>query len=327
MEMDRRQVLKLATIGGPAYLLFNSLVQPSASAVAIEKESIQPAMSRTGAALKKISDSVYSYVGIPEGTPGHAFSANAGIVVGKDAVLVVDTLTSAREAERFLADIRTITDKPIRYVVNTHYHLDHALGNCVFTDTGATVIGHARCRESIIKNKDNMLKNPTMFGLPEEFWVGTKVKVPYVSFESEMVIDLGDVTVKLIYNDVASHTAGSIVVAVQEQKVLFAGDILFTDFHPYLGEGDLPGWAQTLDTIHAMDVDHIIPGHGPLSKKKDLEDMKSYLSFFDKQATKLSAGGNDAEKIAEALLKMLPKRSGGRFIVGYNLKTRYLKKP
>ncbi|MCG8552348.1 MAG: MBL fold metallo-hydrolase, partial [Desulfobacterales bacterium] len=161
----------------------------------------------------------------------------------------------------------------------------------------------------------------------EDFWVGTTVQAPYIAFENEMVIDLGDVTVKLIHGDVASHTAGSIVVVVQEQKVLFAGDILFTDFHPYLGEGDLPGWAQTLDMIHAMDVDHIIPGHGPLSEKKDLEEMKSYLSLFDKQASKLSAGGNDVEKIAQALLKTLPKRSGGRFIVGYNLKTRYLKTP
>ncbi len=76
-----------------------------------------------------------------------------------------------------------------------------------------------------------------------------------------------------------------------------------------------------------MDVEHIIPGHGPLSKKKDLEEMKSYLSLFDKQATKLSAGGNDAEKIAQTLLKILPKRSGGHFIVGYNLKPVTLKFP
>jgi glyoxylase-like metal-dependent hydrolase (beta-lactamase superfamily II) len=286
---------------------------------------VQPVMGQSGVALEKITDSVYSYVGIPDNTPGHTFSANAGIVVGKDAVLVIDTLTSAREAKQFLTEIRNITDKPIRYVVNTHYHLDHALGNCVFDDIGATVISHARCRESIIKAGDGILEKPAMYSLPEDFWTGTRVEAPALSFEREMIIDLGGITVKLIHSGVASHSAGSIVVAVPEQKVLFAGDILFTDFHPYLGEGDLHGWAKTLDMIYAMDVDHIIPGHGPLSTKKDLEEMKNYLAFFDKKATELCGRENDVEKIVATMLKTLPKRAGGHFIVGMNLKARYLK--
>jgi glyoxylase-like metal-dependent hydrolase (beta-lactamase superfamily II) len=286
---------------------------------------VQPATGESSVVLEKITESVYSYVGIPDGAPGHAFSANAGIVIGKDAVLVIDTLTSAREAKRFLAEIRNITDKPIRYVVNTHYHLDHALGNCVFVDIGATVISHARCRESIIKTGDGMLENPTMYSLPKDFWTGTRVEAPLLSFEREMIIDLGGITVKLIHSGVASHSAGSIVVAIPEQKVLFAGDILVTYFHPYLGEGDLPGWAKTLDMIHAMDVDHIIPGHGPLSTKKDLEEMKTYLALFDKKATELCGRENDVEKLVPKMLKTLPKRAGGHFIVGMNLKARYLK--
>jgi len=324
-EMDRRQVLKFATIGGSAYLLFNSLSPYNVLAGTVEKEEIRPETRQTGAALKKISDSVYSYTDIPDGTPGHAFSANAGIVIGKDAVLVVDTLTSAREAEQFLADIRNITDKPVRYVVNTHYHLDHAFGNCVFTDIGAMVIGHARCRESLIRTGERTLENPAMYGLPKDFWAGTKIKAPCVSFEQEMTVDLGGTTVKLIHSDMASHTAGSIVVVVPEQRVLFAGDILFTDFHPYLGEGDLKGWARTLDMMYTMDVNHIIPGHGPLSTKRDLEEMKTYLSVFNKQATELCAGANDAGKLAAKMLKTLPERSGGRFLVEVNLRSRYIK--
>ena len=97
----------------------------------------QSALAQTRAELKKITDSVYSYVGVPAGTPGNAFSANAGIIIGNDAVLVVDTLTSAEEAEAFFADIQKITNKPIRYAVNTHYHLDHSLGNSFFADRGS----------------------------------------------------------------------------------------------------------------------------------------------------------------------------------------------
>jgi len=92
--------------------------------------------ARAAEGLTKIAEDVYSYVGVQNGSPANSYAANAGIVIGKDAVLVVDTLISAREAERFLADIRKITDKPIRYVVNTCTHLDHAFGNCVFAKLG-----------------------------------------------------------------------------------------------------------------------------------------------------------------------------------------------
>lgn len=109
----------------------------------------QSAMAQDKAELKLISGSVYAYAGVPDGIPGNAFSANAGIVVGKNAVLVVDSLTSAKEAEGFAADIRKITDKPIRYVVNTHYHLDHAFGNSYFADMGARIIGHVKCRDAV----------------------------------------------------------------------------------------------------------------------------------------------------------------------------------
>nr|WP_319394569.1 MBL fold metallo-hydrolase [uncultured Desulfobacter sp.] len=82
---------------------------------------------------------------------------------------------------------------------------------------------------------------------------------------------------------------GSIIVHVPSQDVLFSGDILFTDFHPYMGDGDLAGWQKNLAFIHAMKVGRIIPGHGPLSSNKDIEDMKAYLLSFDKKAKELSA--------------------------------------
>ncbi len=285
---------------------------------------VQSAMAQTKAELKKITDSVYSYVGVPSGTPGNVFAANAGIIIGKNAVLAVDTLTSAKEAEAFMADIQKITDKPVRYVVNTHYHLDHTLVNSFFADRGAHIISHVKCRDAIAAGGEKILENPAMFDLPPDFWKETRIAVPDMAFDREMIVDLGDLTVKLIHTGAKSHTAGSIMVHVPEQDVLFAGDILFTDFHPYLGEGDLPGWQTNLDCIRAMNVKNIIPGHGPLSADKDLEDMKNYLTIFDKKATELSAVEKNAEKLTSAMLKVIPKRSDGDFIVSMNLKTRYL---
>ena len=287
---------------------------------------VQSVMAQTPPpALKKITESVYSYTGVPAGTPGNVFFVNTGIVIGDDAVLVVDTLTSAKEAEGFAADIRKITDKPIRYVVNTHCHLDHVFGNNVFADMGARIISHVKCRDAVIAYGDKILENPAEFGLPVDFWDGTRTVAPDTAFEKEMIIDLGGITVKLIYTGFASHSPGSIIVHIPSEDVLFAGDILFTDFHPYMGDGDLDGWQKNLDFIHEMNVSHIIPGHGPLSSNKDIEDMKAYLPIFDKKAKELSAGEKDLEKLTAAMLEVLPKRAGGDFIVTMNLKTRYLK--
>lgn len=285
----------------------------------------QSLMAAPKAELRKITDSVYSYEGIPFGTPKHAFSANAGIVIGSKAVLVVDTLTSAEEGEAFLADIRKITDKPIRYVVNTHSHMDHILGNSVFADTNVSIIGHAKCRDAQVKIDDTVLKNSAMFGLPEDFWKNTRMVPPTMAFEREMLLDLGNLEVKLIHSGMASHSPGSIVVWIPEQSVLFAGDILFTDFHPYLAEGDLAGWAKTIDLIRDMNVKYIIPGHGPLSTNKDLEAMKIYLTVFDQKARELSSKEKDIQKLKAAMLNVIPKRSGGDFIVDINLENRYLK--
>lgn len=278
--------------------------------------------------LIRIADGVYSYVGVPAGSPNNQFSANAGIVVGDAEVLVIDTLTSAKEAEHMLKDIRKITDKPIRYVVNTHYHLDHAFGNNVFDDMGAIIVAHKECRDHLIDAGSHILNSPEMFGLKPEFWEGTRIAPPDITFVREFSIDLGNMEVKLVHTGVPSHSAGSILVHVSDRGVLFTGDILFTDFHPYLGDasGDIQGWAETLDFIAAMDVEHIVPGHGPLSAKQDLADMKEYLAFFDAKAKELCATMSDPAQISAEMLKVLPKRADGAFIVGMNIGARYLKK-
>jgi glyoxylase-like metal-dependent hydrolase (beta-lactamase superfamily II) len=277
------------------------------------------------AELTKIADNVYSYVGQKDGSPSHSFAANAGIVIGNDGVLVVDTLISAKEGTRFLADIRKVTSKPIKYVVNTHTHLDHAFGNCVFAKLGATVISHSADRISMKKAAEGTLQNIGNYGLKAEDMAGTEIVLPAISFSGRMEIDLGGETVELT-RVAPSHTEGSIVVIVPSQKLLFAGDILFTDFHPFMADGRIDGWVKSLDTLMTMDIEKIIPGHGPLSTKKDLKEMKEYLLIFDKEARELAASGKDADAVAAELKELLPKRSMADWMIGYNVKSKYMGK-
>ncbi len=288
---------------------------------------LSAAVGRTAAAqgLTRIADGVYAYVDAKQASPKTGFGANAGIVVGTNAVLVVDTLVSAKMARAFIKDIRTITDKPVKYVVNTHGHLDHAFGNSEFAKLGAVLVAHRDCRQDMARTGETVLKNVGDFGLSEEDVAGTTIALPVVTFTDGMAIDLGDRIVELMYPG-PSHSAGSILVHVPGGKVLFAGDALFTGYHPYLGEGDIESWLRVLDRIAAMDVAQIVPGHGPVSGKKDLADMKEYLAAFDRNARALCAKSDDVERIFSEIKKALPQRAEADFLIKSNIQVKYLKK-
>lgn len=275
--------------------------------------------------LTKIADNVYAYVDIKGSSPQNSFGANAGIIIGKDGIVVIDTLVSAKEAKRFIEDIRKVSDKPIKYVVNTHYHLDHTFGNAEFEKLGAIIISHVNDDQNLRKNGETALKNAKGYGLSESDMEGTVIAFPVLTFNDRMGLDMGDQKIELIYTG-SSHTNGSIIVYLPDKKILFAGDILFTNYHPFMAEGDIKSWSKVLDYIGKMDIAAIIPGHGPISTKKDITDMKSYLIAFDKNAKKLSAKSKDIEYVFSEIKKILPKRAEGEWLIKANLQMKYLKK-
>ncbi len=274
--------------------------------------------------LTKIADNVYSYVDMKKSSPATSFGANAGIIIGEKGVVVVDTLVSAKQAKKFIRDIRAVTDKPIRYVVNTHGHLDHTFGNAEFVKKGAVVISHRNCLANMKKGSEATLRDAKNFGLTEKDMKGTKIAYPALTFTDRMEMDLGGRTVELIFTG-HSHTDDSILVYLPDVKVLFAGDVLFTGYHPFLGEGNIEEWTKALDRVSAMDAEKIIPGHGPVSTKKDVAEMKAYLIAFDARARELAAKSNDAAAIAAEIVKSLPARPEGAGLIPWNVQ-KYLKK-
>ncbi len=275
--------------------------------------------------LTKIADNVYSYVDTKKSSPQNSFGANAGIIIGKDGIVVVDTLISSKEAKRFIRDIRAISKKPIKYVVNTHYHLDHTFGNSDFRRLGAVIISHTNDSKNLKTHGEIALKNAKNYGLSEQDMKGTKIAYPALTFNDRMEIDLGDQKIEMIFIG-HSHTDGSILVYLPEKKILFAGDILFTNYHPFIADGNIEEWVKALDYIMTMDVEKIIPGHGPISNKKDIEDMKSYLIVFDMKAKELAAKSNDVEYIIAEIKKSLPPRPEGDNLIPWNIQMKYLKK-
>lgn len=274
--------------------------------------------------LTEIAADVFAYVDTRNMSAQNSFGANAGIIIGRDGILVVDTLISSREAQRFLKDIRLISDKPIRYVVNTHHHLDHAFGNGDFARQGAVVISQLNDAANLKIHGQAALGNAGEYGLTPQEMEGTEIVLPALAFGDRLDIDLGDRTVQLLYTGV-SHTEGSILVYLPESKILFAGDILFTGYHPYLGEGNIEEWVKVLDRIAAMDADKIIPGHGPVSTKKDVRDMREYLIAFDKKARELTATSRDAGQVAAEMGKILPPKAEGEGLIRMSIERKYLR--
>lgn len=280
-----------------------------------------------GRKLEKVSDHVWAYMNVLPMTPGGSFGANAGVVVGSKGAMVVDTLISAKEGRRLLADVRAITEVPILWVVNTHYHLDHAWGNCVFDAEGARIIGAAPSPKLVVERGAYALAHVDQHGLKQEDVEGTTLAPPTVSFTGVMSIDLGGVVVEL-RSLPHGHCPDNLIVWVAQDMVLFGGDLLFVGCHPFMGESNIQGWLADLDVVASLGARKIIPGHGRCSDAKDVTEMKAYIKAFDENATVLAKGGcqEDAPKLAKELGKRLPSQERNELpqMLEYNLRTKYL---
>ncbi len=277
--------------------------------------------------LQQISAHVWAYVGTKDFSPAGSYGANAGMIVGEKAVMVVDTLISEKEGERLLIDIRKVTQLPIRYVVNTHYHLDHAWGNCAFDKKGVEFIGGNGAAELAKNEGEKALKNASAYGLTGKQMRGTEIRAADLSLDKPQTMDLGGVNVQLIPL-LHGHCKDNLIAWVAEEKTLFAGDLVFAGCHPFMGEGDVAGWLENLDLLAASGAEKIIPGHGPLCGVKDVQEMKAYVQAFDKAAQELCAGKTqaDAKAIAAELLKRLPaqNRTALEGMLENNLSLKYL---
>jgi len=277
--------------------------------------------------LTKLSEHVYAYINpIEEASPQTSFGSNCGIVVGEEGVLVIDTLVSAAHAKELIRSIQQLTDVPIKYVVNTHYHADHTWGNAEFKKLGAVII--AQKDVPITKKEiEESMAHPETFGLAAEDIVGTTAVSPDIEFDSFLSIDLGGVAVECFHQR-GTHTSDSITVAVKDEAVLFLGDILFNKCHPYLGEGTIQQWIEYLSALIVEDGQIIVPGHGPVATGQDIQDMAKYLDAFDTHARALVKGKTqaDAVEVAQELMTLLPdqNRDALPMIVEMNLRTKYL---
>lgn len=192
---------------------------------------------------------------------GRGDSANIGVVIGRDCVAVIDTGGSLATGRALRARIRELTETRICYVINTHVHFDHVLGNAAFREDQPSYVGHAQLAEAMDANRAFFLENFAQELGPD---AGEEAIVtPDRLVEDTLSLDLGDRVLTLTAHPPA-HTSQDLTVKDEQTGTLFLGDLLFVERVPVL-DGSLKGWLAVLDRLSGDGAPRAVPGHGPAS--------------------------------------------------------------
>jgi len=258
--------------------------------------------------LHDLGNSVYAYLQ-PDGTWGWS---NAGIIVDGEASLLIDTLFDLKLTRDMLDTMRKSISAAshIDMVVNTHANGDHCWGNELVA--GAQIIASARTAEEMTTAISPAMLAMTLKRAPELGQLGEflshafgsfdfdniTLTPPTKTFKDELTLKVGDKEVHLIEVGPA-HTLGDTLVHIPADRVVFTADILFIGGHPIIWAGPTSNWLKACDRILAMDVDTIVPGHGPITDKQGVAEVKGYLEYLYQEAEKRYEIGMSAREAAK----------------------------
>ncbi len=255
----------------------------------------------------KLSDHAYAYTA--EGDP------NTGIIIGDDAVMVIDTQATPVMAQDVIRRIREVTDKPIKYVLLSHYHAVRVLGASAY---GAEhIIASEDTRDLIVErgqfDKDSEIgRFPRLFQNVES--VPDGLTWPTMTFNQKMTLWLGKLEVQILQLG-RGHTKGDTVAWLPQEKILFSGDLVEFDATPYAGDAYFQDWPQTLDNIAALRPEKLVPGRGaalqtPEQVQAGLAGTRAFISDLYESVKASAAQGEDLRKVYEATFAQLQPKYG-----------------
>lgn len=243
--------------------------------------------------LLDLGNDIYCYLQ-PDGGWGWS---NAGLIVDGDESLIVDTLFDEDLTKKMLKEMKNAEPKAMKNIValvNSHSNGDHCNGNnCV--DTKEIICSEAALQEMAHESPEimaNLIDNAHKMGELGKYFLdcfghfnfkGITRKLPNKTFSGKSERNVGDKRIELIQVGPA-HTNGDILVYIPEDKTVFTGDILFIEGHPILWAGPVKNWIKACDLILSMDVDFVVPGHGPVTDKRGVRAVKDYLVYLRDQA-------------------------------------------
>jgi len=262
--------------------------------------------------LKLIGPNIWAAIDDAKGDAG----ANAGFVVGDDGVAVIDTFENEAAAKALLVQIRSLTHQPIKFVINTHYHLDHVAGNQVFAQQGAVIVGHHSVRAWIHS------ENLKFFGdkiTPEEKSMVANLLAPEVTYDSGVTLFLG--TRRIEVNYMQGHTGGDSVVSIPDAGVVFCGDLFWKKTLPNLIDATISDWVATLAQFTDQPKEYMtnsglqraqvfVPGHGEVGNVEDVADFQGYLVWLRGAVQRAADAGKQGDALLAAVMPGITAKYG-----------------
>jgi glyoxylase-like metal-dependent hydrolase (beta-lactamase superfamily II) len=247
---------------------------------------------------------------------GSKAGANTGFVIGDNGVAVIDSFQNVDAARELLAAIRQKTSLPIRYVINTHYHLDHMTGNDVFADAGAVILANENVRAwAHTENLKFFGPHPTAANRAQV----DAIVLPSVTYNNGIDMYLGKR--ELLLRHMPGHTGSDSIVVVPDANVVFTGD-LFWDAHlPNLIDASTQPWIETLQTLAVKyPAATFVPGHGEVGHLNDLEAFRGYLIFLRENVAAGLQQGKSGDALVAALEPDFQRKYGAWGFFKYFLK-------
>lgn len=227
---------------------------------------------------RRVAPDVYAFLGAQEeiSPTNRGNVINSGFIVGPSGVIVIDTGINVVHGRAILAAIRTVTEKPIALIINTHPHPENVLGNSAFKETGASILARketieamkARC-EFCFANVESVLGKPAM--------AGTEIVIPTVSITDNGPRTAGGRLIEL-YHFGWGHTEGDLSVFDVKSGVLFASDLVYLDRIPYTHEAQVKGWIAALGELRGIPARVVVPGRGPIANQRRITETYDYLT-------------------------------------------------
>jgi phosphoglycerate dehydrogenase-like enzyme/glyoxylase-like metal-dependent hydrolase (beta-lactamase superfamily II) len=240
----------------------------------------------------------YSSIG-PDGSNIPFGGSNNIWVIFEDYVVVIDA-NFPKEAADVIAAVKKTTDKPIRYVLDTHHHGDHSYGNAVFAKEGASIVAQSNCARLLRLNGPKEFEEAGKGPMGRKDVRDSKLKVPNLVFDEKLVLDDGKQRVEFLFLGHA-HTSGDAFAYLPHEKLLCTGDACVNGAYNFMGHSDSASWIRVLERAQQLDVKFVLPGHGPIAGKDLLDKQKRYFVELRRQVRQGIDDGKPFDDILKAI--------------------------
>jgi cyclase len=247
----------------------------------------------------KVSEKIYCFFGAPEAmdTRNNGNMVNSCFIDMDEGWVVIDSGPTYAYASEAYTAARHLRKIPVRYVINTHLHDDHWLGNGFYKENGATILGSEHFGEEVDPKRPTRMQNR----ITAEAYAKTVPVLPDQMVEGETVLQMKGGEVKVLPVALKAHTESDLVVSIPVLNAVFAGDIVFNGRLPSLRDGDINGWIAVLERIAAMKPKIIVGGHGRDTSSHALDFTLGYLKTLKAEVKKALERGEEIDEAVETI--------------------------